>query len=316
MVNHFATLLANIDLSYIASVKKYRHLSTNTLDLGTQKNQKIVTDLFGFLTQKIYKYSVLIARNYTPVNLPHDLASFYNLLFPENCSNYYKLFLLYSYLRLIDATDRKKDILIYDKRISYDINSIEEYFRFDKKSKVLSSNPDFQLLLNGTYTVDETVNNYKNDFIVYQLENTRNLLVYSTTQQLFYKKGEIPSKNPTDMSHVLSIESGDNLSQVIDIFGTGLSFRITGPLPNFMVTANKRWGFSVENSFKFDFNETLKNIEKNTRIVDNMFNYNRNKSNLTYERIWQMHYNDMYRLAGLLLAYVEKVNTIWQNVRM
>ena len=316
MVNHFATLLANIDLSYTDITKRYKHLNNSAIDLGTTKNQKITTSIFDLIPKKVYKYSVLIARNYIPIALPYELESFYNLLFPDNSSNYYKLFLLYNYLRLVEATDRKKDITKYDGRISYDINSIEEYFRFDKKTKPLSSSPEFQLLLNGSYIVDETVNNYKNDFIIYQIDSSRDILVYSTTQQLFYKKGEKPKKNPTGMAHVLSIGADSKLSQVIDIPGTGLTFCITGPLDNFMSSANKRWGFSVENAFKFDFKDLLDNIEKNSRIVENMLNYNRASSNLTYERLWQMHYNDVYRFVGLLLSYIEKVNTVWQNARM
>jgi hypothetical protein len=35
----------------------------------------------------------------------------------------------------------------------------------------------------------------------------------------------------------------------------------------------------------------------------------------SYSNLWNTHYNDVYRFAGLIMAYVERVNKVWlQNL--
>jgi hypothetical protein len=222
---------------------------------------------------------------------------------------------LYSYLRIVDSTDRKDDIKKYDNRLTYDLSSIEEYFRFYKKTSPVASDQNYTILVSGDLKTDEQVNGYKNDFVIYQQENSRNLYVYSITQSRFYKKGQAPSKNPTGMENLLSFGSSASSSNLIEIGDTGLRFAIAGPLDNFMTTADKRWGFSAEAPFKFDFNECLKHLEQNTRIVEEMLAFDSDKCDLSYTNLWQMHYNGVYRLAGLLLAYVQRVNIVCQNAQ-
>lgn len=314
MVNHFATLLTNLDMSYMDSVKREKSIHASSV-LVTARDQRIVTSLYEIFLQKAYKYSVLLARNYTPVKLPNSLDNFYKLLFPENSSLYYKLFLLYSYLRIVDSTDRKDDIKKYDNRLTYDLSSIEEYFRFYKKTSPVASNQNYSLLVSGDLKTDEQTNGYKNDFVIYQQENSRNLYVYSITQSRFYKKGQAPSKNPIGMENLLSFGSSASSSNLIDIGDTGLRFVIAGPLDDFMTTSDKRWGFSAEAPFEFDFNQCLKQLEQNTRIVEEMLAFSSDKCDLSYTNLWQMHYNGVYRLAGLLLAYVQRVNIVCQNAQ-
>lgn len=315
MVNHFATLLTNLDMSYTDSVKRQVSLDGVNSALVTPQGQRIITSLYEIFLQKAYKYSVLLARNYTPVKLPNELANFYKILFPENSSLYYKLFLLYSYLRIVDSTDRKDDIKKYDNRLTYNLSDIEEYFRFYKKTSPVASDQNYRILVSGDLKTDEQVNGYKNDFVVYQQENSRNLYVYSITQARFYKKGQAPSKNQAGMENLLSFGSSATSSDLIELGTTGLRFTITGPLENFMVTSDKRWGFSAEAPFNFNFNECLKHIEQNTRIAEEMLAFRSDKCDLSYTNLWQMHYNGVYRLTGLLLAYVQRVNIVCQNAQ-
>jgi hypothetical protein len=318
MINHFATLLSNLNLDYSSSVKDYYAIDIgNILPVRSSRMETIITDAYELVHTKSKAYSVLIDRNYVQLNLPTELQQFYNVLFPEGSSNYYKIFLLYSYLRLLDSTDRGTEIKNYDSRISYDLSDIKDYFRFNKTTNFVPTNTEYQLLLSGKYANDITANSYRNTFTVYQVNDSREVLVYSNTQNMYYKQGAKMSKNPAGMSSTLSATQSDGrVSKEIYIGGTGLFFSITGPLDYFMSTADKRWSFSVEAPFVFDFNEKLKELNISSRVVDNMLTYKRDSCNLTYERLWQMHHNDVYKMVGLILAYVERVNLVWANTQM
>ena len=76
--------------------------------------------------------SYFINHDYYPVNLPIDLAQLYGFLFPTGTSNYQKQFLCYNYLRLLDSTGLTDTLLSFDKRITYDLNTLTEYFRISQ----------------------------------------------------------------------------------------------------------------------------------------------------------------------------------------
>jgi hypothetical protein len=114
------------------------------------------------------------------------------------------------------------------------------------------------------------------------------------------------------------IESNPTISRSIAIGETGLKFNITGPFTaeapkGFLTTGNRTWAFSAEAPFTFDFSAKMKELTANYQIVENMLAYGEELCNLSYSRMWHMHYNDTYRLAALLLAYVERVDFVWQK---
>jgi hemolysin activation/secretion protein len=99
---------------------------------------------------------------------------------------------------------------------------------------------------------------------------------------------------------------------------TGLSVTLTGDFNNlttgFTKTSNKRWSFIAEAPFSFDMGEKINNLNIKYRHVERMFEYNRNSCNSTYENMWNQHFNDTYKLTGLLLAYVERMNLLWREM--
>lgn len=290
MLNHFASLLGNL--------KSIDGQGPSGLS-GPQ----------GALT-----YSPLVATSYTALDLPPQLQKVYDILFQSGISEYYSQFLLYSYLRLIAATDRQTDILNYDKRVSYNLDDSREFFRTPRLSKATSTDPSYELLLSGIPATDTYLRAASNQIAIRQVDNTAKILVYSLTQGEYLKRGQPPTKHPENKDIAIEASSTDpSVTAPIFIGDTDITFSIAGDISNFLTTYDKAWTFHADAPFIFPFQSVISELRGAAEDVQHMFDYERPRCNLTYENLWNMHYNDVYRLAGLLLAYVERVNTIWQK---
>jgi hypothetical protein len=186
MVNHFASLLINLNLTVTQPVQGNFVLADDTVgvDFGitTEDGYNIALgDTYSAITTTKLA-SPFIDRNYNQIILPPQLQRVYDVLFPDTASNYYKQFLLYSYLRVLAATDRAQDVKNYDKRITYNLNELTEYFRFNRLSTMQSSNSDFSLLLSGNLQMNEDAAYFNEQFVVFQLGSSQYLRVFSPTQ--------------------------------------------------------------------------------------------------------------------------------------
>jgi hypothetical protein len=319
MVNHFASLLGNLDLLVItAGLESYLLSEEQEFILATSLDDALALDDFYTIVQPVKLSYPLINKDYLPQSLPSELQNAYNILFPPNTSLYYKHFLLYCYLRIIAAAGLQDHSMVYDKRITYDLDDFTDYFRFSRATISESNDPDFKILISGKIKGAETLKYYANNFVVRQIEDSDSVLVFSTTQEEYYKFGKLPSKNPEGMEITLSPNpSAPGVSSIIPVGDTGMYFSITGPFQgistNFTTTSFKTWSFTVETPFNFDFSGKLKELENSYQLVDGMFLKYKESCNPSYEYLWRQHFNSVYRLAGLLLGYVERVNLVWQR---
>jgi hypothetical protein len=366
MVNHFASLLANISSGKAyANLQNYVLGSDNQNVLGAGITTGLALEDFYSSVYVLKSHNPFINKDYTQLNLPYELQRFHNLLFEEGYSEYFKQFMLFSYLRLIEATDRAEDIKKYDPRITYSLGDFDSYFSFPKVGAVISNDIDFKLLTSGTPLSNPYANAAVNELVIRQVGKTQNILVFSNIQKLFYKPGKPPSKTANGMEITLTLDPlNPSLSQIVNIDGTGLSFHITGPfngvIPNawvslknyklndtvlynnltyisirehnssnhpssdtlnwktytptsFLTKGNKTWVFAYNAPTKFDILSKFKEVSQRDQIIDDMLDFSKELCERTYENIWKTHYNDIYRFAGLLLAYVERVNLVWLN---
>jgi len=316
MINHFSTLLININTFQPEPLVANYFLGDEFQEiLTTEDNELLALEDIKTFVKLTKMYNVLINKDYVDLKLPKELSNFYNILFPEFSSKYFKQFLLYSYLRLISCTDQKDEIKKYDSRISYDLDEIDSYFRLNKLSSPLTNNYDFKILPTGKFAVDETVAAPVQNFLIRQKENTNYVYVFSLSDGKYYKFGKPPSNLYEGMEvEVVALDSSDKISKNISIGETGLSFTITSKegLTNFTTTGNKLWLFSVESPLQFNFLNKLEDLNNSKYIVNTMLDFNRDLCSKDYELIWNSHFNDVYRLANLLFAYVERVNLVWQ----
>lgn len=320
MVNHFATLLGNLNIAEIAeTLDTYVLADELDFDITTEDDELVCLSLYPYDESAQKNYTPLVNRHMGQITLPFELQRFYDLIFPPGASDYFKQFLLYTYLRIVDATDYSDSVKLYDSRISYDLDSISDYFRFPRVSITATSDPSYRLLVTGGFKVKEDVEYFTNDFIISQVGSTSDILIYCPTQKKFHKQGKPASSLATGMATTLQLSTSNNtISKNIVIGETGLKFAITGPFTadaprGFLTTGNRSWSFSAEAPFEFDFHGKIKELEANYNIVDDMLSSGEAFCDPKYSNIWRIHYNDTYRLAGLLQAYVERVNLVWQK---
>jgi len=321
MINHFASLLINLNLVTPEATRE------NYL-LASEEGTAVVSDIDEYIIALDNYYSAiaynkqispLVYRDYARLSLPEELEAVYNILFPATASKFYKQFLLYSYLRIVGATDRAADIKIYDERITYDLNKLDNYFKAARTFEQSSTATDFNLFVTGSLT--NTANTLKENatFVIAQISNTRSVLVFDVNSLSYRKTGRAASKSATGMDIELVVPEGSDSSAPVNIEGTDLFFSIAGPFQctgtncGFASTSNRQWVFKAEAPFVFDFIKLTNELELNQEKITTMFNWNKDQCNVSYENMWDMHYNAVYRLAGLLLGYVERVNILWQH---
>lgn len=319
MVNHFASLLGNINLVSQQLVPVASVLGDTDGSPDIELSLDGVTlipleDAYNAL-RYIRADSPLMCRDFSALQLPRELSGFHQLLFPQTTSTYYKHFLLYTYLKLIAGTSLREETLKYDPRITYDLTELQDYFRFYRNSNPYNSDQNFILRLLGNLKPDESLNYYLNNFVLRQIGNTSSLLLFSTTQGLYYKDGAAASKKAEGMSVQLTYNSTTGSSNIIRIGATGLSFFIAGPFNDpdlgLLTKADRTWAFTAETPFIFDFSKKLEELENHPQILSSMLAYNSEKCEANYENVWRMHYNSVYRFVGLLMAYVERVQQVW-----
>ena len=316
MVNHFSSLLANS----IMLTSRYAILPGS---LFTAEDQEIVTDDYfgldlsgsdntyvGFVTELVP--SKLVNREYAQTTLPTQLQDIHNILFPPSSSNYYRQFMLYSYLRIIQAAGMWGHILREDSRISYDLGEMTDYFKTSRTSPPKSSDASFRLMVTGRIPFDTYAPGSTQDFVVQQVGSSVDLLVFSPTSSRYYKNG-VPSKRGSrNMASTIYLCAGSTtLTTPVKIGDTGLAFSLSGPIANFTETSNKTWSFSVETPCSFDFKGVLQLLHGNSRAVTNMFGFAAQYCDISYENLWNMHFNEVHSFAGFLLAYVERVSAVW-----
>lgn len=320
MVNHFASLLGNLNIANIAeALETYVLADEFDFDITSEDGDLIALTAYPYAEAAQKNYTPLVNRHLGQIELPQTLQRFYDLLFPTGSSDYFKQFLLYTYLRIVAASDKGEDVKLYDPRIAYDLDNISDYFRFPRVSITASSDPSYKLLITGSFKNKEDVEYFTNDFIISQVGLTTDVLIYCPTQGKYHKQGKPAARSSTGMINTLQLaENNSTISKTIAIGETGLKFNITGPFTadaprGFLTTGNRSWAFSAEAPFVFDFASKMKELSANYQIVENMLEYGEELCNSSYSRMWHMHYNDTYRLAALLLAYVERVDFVWQK---
>lgn len=322
MVNHFATLLGNLPLV----TRKLKNVPYALGDTDPEIDEFFSSDdgasliaLEESYTSLVYsrEESLFTNRHFTQLNLPPELENFHKLLFPPTASLYYKHFLLYCYLRVIAGTSLSEATSLYDSRVSYDLKEVQEYFRFNRVSSTLSSDPNYHLVVKGDFKADETISYHLNNFVIRQIEASPYVLVYSTTQGLYYPKQGPPSTSAENMSILLELDSISSASKPVNIGDTGLSFFITGPFDSVDLgigaKSDRTWSFTSESELTFNLLEKLQELERKYAIVDNMLAQRSSVDDESYRNVWNMHFNPAYRFSALLVLFVNRVNILWQS---
>lgn len=236
--------------------------------------------------------------------LSRPLTALYNDLFPPGSSRDYIQFLTQSYLNLIDAAGLTKDILTFDRRITYDINS-DTYFSIYRNSNPVISNQGFPIFIYGKYLSANSASLFKDTFTISQVDNTSNITVYSASETQYLKDNSKYTTPDLDAQITLTFTNG--VSNDVYIGTTGLYFTIGGTNSNFTSSSSKFWTFQVEAPYQLDLLNKYDQI-KNSLTGDAIFQVKSIQDTSKYENMWRSHFNELYRLAALIVAFIIKVN--------
>lgn len=271
MYNHFRTLLLN------------ESYTTTTTTEGPA----------GAITQEF------IPNSFAAIKLRPELSSIYTILFPATSQRFYKLFLTWNYLQIIRAAGLLEDLKQFDSRIVLDLDSDPSYFKFHRISSVTAnaSAAAFPLRVFGTYVPDVTT---KNTYDVIEVTQTgaATVSIKSNVNGTFFKAID------GSTNHIVTIT--DKISNHIKIGSTGLSFYISAATA-FNGSNDKQWSFVIEAPLVFDLNTIFTNLDNNPAIIE-MLKLNPSFDTNKYEMYWWQHFNKLYRLAGLLIAFVARID--------
>lgn len=267
MLNHFRTLLLN-------------------LPYDGQGNEHIPSQFSGLILTSPFK-------------------ELYSILFPQGSSRYYKQFLAHNYISIIRAAGLEDELKVIDSRISYSTDNTD-FFKIYRYSNPAISSTAHPIFIYGQYRGIETNSNFYDNFLVTQVDNTENVLVYSTVREVYINSlGQQFTTPDAEAEIVLDLSNGMT-SEPVSIGSTGISFVISGAA-TFTATSDKTWEFLVESPFKFNITTILSQLK--AYDINKLNNFAPKVDVANYINLWNQHFNDAYRLAGLLLAYVTKLNS-------
>ncbi len=194
MLNHFRTLLLNLDYS------------------GNEEEH--------------------IPSKFIPIVLPKKLGNIHAALFPEASSRFHRTILAHNYLNIIDASGFSDEVKAYDPRISYDLTN-SDFFKVNIVSNPKVSNLQFPIMIFGQLTHSLDRDYFHDVFLVRQKADTLNISVYSRNKSK-YLLGVSEYNLEDDALIPLSFASGSsNLCFVgttglrFNIGGSAVSFQET-----------------------------------------------------------------------------------------
>jgi len=234
-----------------------------------------------------------ISAKFAPVVLTIPLTPIFQILFPPAASRQHKVMLVQTYLNLIQSTDFRAQVLNYDPRITYDLAD-SQYFQINNISVPANSDSNFPILITGNPAYNMTNPIAKDTLQVRQIGSSFAIVVTSQVTNTILYEGILTFTNGT--------------SNTVTIPTYNIQFAIAGQ--NFTATTNKTWTFDVEMAYQPDILATYVSLSSGG-VAGAMFNYNRSQCNSMYEALWVQHFNTIYKLTGLLLGYVERVNLLY-----
>lgn len=304
MINQFATLLMN------CSPKLYKLTSSlSTYDPNVKFDSSTAGYYLNINDSSITvgpANSSFVLEDFSPVALPIQLSRFYGLLYPSGIDDAKKEFLTFCYLQLVRASGMTSLFHEGDNRISYDLSELNDFFKIKRISPVFSRSA---YKLNVVGDLSEGADT----FIVTQ-ETGNGVSIYSSKNRTYFH----PNVHDIIQSNIFTVtkdEYSPDSSKLLPVGNSGLSISFIGPIDNFANNSERQWVFSAESPFIFDFHKLFEKFTSNERIVKDMLDYERDILNLTNENAWNQHFNTVYRFAGLVNSYIERVTKLWEKQR-
>lgn len=248
--------------------------------------------------------SVSIDKTYGGVTLPSDLTEVYDFLFPTTLTFKSKLHLAHVYMNLVNATGLAAVFDAYDVRKTYKLKDGNKYFQPGSVSVGVPSVPvvgDWLRTFNFNYPALDLDATTSVDFTLAQTNSTNYITLTDS-------EGNSWDVGPNQLSFT------DGLSQTVSVFNNRavcifqFVIKYAG---DFTATASKTWKILLtapnEIIIKNRWDAVSNNFNKVAQALD------RTKGSpdpSSYDRLFLKHFNINYRLAGLLVGLIYRMNKI------
>ena len=260
--------------------------------------------------------SEYIPKGFVAKTLPGELQEVYDLLFPKGLSRYYRLFLAHVYIKVLESANLYEDIKQFDPRLAYDATT--SYFKLHRVSNSVYQSPatptandlKMSLIVTGKYTGSTNLNSFYEIIRITQTGTSNSFTVASVDGS-----DQVIKTYYTNLALSFDNQYGatSGYSTPVAIGTTGLSFAFNTSSTLASQSSGKVWKFIAESPISFNFNQLFDTLQTNQSALIKMFNKPASIDTSKYESLWTSYYNKIYKVAGLLLAYVARVDQFYKN---
>ena len=243
-----------------------------------------------------------IAKDYIHVPLTASLTNIYNILFPTS-DLASKLKLLYIYEQCVRGAGLSKAITSLDSRVDYDIATLStSLFSPAKVSKIYQTGgttSNIQIVTTGFYAPLD-------------LWNLTDKVLTFTQGDSGNAKVLVISEGGTTLATItLDIpNSVAGETDWLDLPISNIKFKVIQTTDMLIANYSKSWQLTLHPTLDFSVNRILTNLESASSDITSMFNLKSKLDAKPYDRLYQSHFNALYRLAGLLVSFVYRVDYI------
>lgn len=240
---------------------------------------------------------ILIPQQFKKVTLTPVLKNIDELLFGRNTSIVYKNAVAHILMSTIKATPYADRIFSrYDDRYSYDLTSIRDYFSVTRNLVIDDSGISAKVF--GSYKTDIRKGRVSDTIIIKSTGTSNEVTVYSA-------KNYFSAKTET-----LSFTNG--ISNLVKVANTGISFLIdTGGLT--FSDAARTLKIEVSGPISIDSAALLSTITSRTDLTLPVLKQPRATDDDTFYYLFNQHYNMVYKTAGLLAEYVDRIQYLYEG---
>lgn len=253
-------------------------------------------------------YNTHIAPDYASVSLPVDLAELYGVFYPS--PNFVsKLQLTHAYMELVHGCGLEDAITALDSRVTYDVRKAKTFIAPRAISVGVPTTAEAQdpaialRVFNYEYLPAWLDTRLVRTLSIEQQTNTNNIRVYEDAIQVGAQSTLTFSGG---FSNAVTVWNPDNSSNRL------FDFNIKHPVsPAFTATSGKKWNvtFTIP---------TLDLISKQMAVCRTKLSsingvltrYSASPKAQAYDQLWMTHFNDNFRLAGLFVGMVYRMNAL------
>ena len=252
-------------------------------------------------------YNVHISPEYVALSLPTDLKAVYDIFYPTS-SFISKVQLTHAYMMLLLGCGLYEAITALDPRTTYDVLRTKSFvgpraISVGVPTTQEAQNPAIALrVFNYEYRPTWLDDRLVRQVSIEQQTDTNDVLVFENAVQI--GSGTLSFTN--GLSNVITVLNPDNNRNKL------FDFNIKHPVsPSFTTTSEKKWEVTFTVPAVDLISKQLASCRAKLRDINTaLANYPANPAAKSYDQLWAFHFNDNYKLAGLFVSLIYRMNAL------